>query len=42
MAEHVRDADLLVIEATFLERDAAFDYGHFTAATRPSLLPSVT
>src|ERR1700688_2992901 len=34
LAEHVRDADLLVIEATFLERDAAmaFDYGHLTAA----------
>jgi ribonuclease Z len=29
LAEHVRDADLMVIEATFLERDAAMalDYG---------------
>jgi ribonuclease Z len=34
LSEHVRDADLLVIEATFLERDApmASDYGHLTAA----------
>jgi ribonuclease Z len=34
LAEHIRDADLLVIEATFLERDAAMalDYGHLTAA----------
>jgi ribonuclease Z len=33
LADHVRDADLLVIEATFLERDAATarDYGHLTA-----------
>ena len=33
LAEHVRDADVLVIEATFLERDAAIarDYGHLTA-----------
>ncbi|MGJ5203750.1 MBL fold metallo-hydrolase [Bradyrhizobium sp. HKCCYLR20261] len=32
--EHVRDADLLVIEATFLARDTATarDYGHLTAA----------
>jgi len=31
--EHVRDADVLVIEATFLDRDAAIarDYGHLTA-----------
>ncbi|HUN98082.1 MAG TPA: ribonuclease Z [Bradyrhizobium sp.] len=31
---HVRDADVLVIEATFLDRDAtiARDYGHLTAA----------
>jgi ribonuclease Z len=31
--DRVRDADLLVIEATFLERDAAMalDYGHLTA-----------
>ena len=30
------DADLLVIEATFLERDAAMalDYGHLTAEGR--------
>jgi ribonuclease Z len=30
LADHVREADLLVIEATFLERDAAMalDYGH--------------
>ena len=34
LGEHVRDADLMVIEATFLERDAAMalDYGHLTAA----------
>jgi ribonuclease Z len=34
LAEHVRDADVLVIEATFLDRDAAIarDYGHLTAA----------
>jgi ribonuclease Z len=34
LAEHARDADVLVIEATFLERDAAIarDYGHLTAA----------
>jgi ribonuclease Z len=33
LAEHVRDADVLVIEATFLARDAAVarDYGHLTA-----------
>jgi ribonuclease Z len=37
--EHVRDADLLVIEATFLERDAAMalDYGHLTAAKAAEL-----
>jgi ribonuclease Z len=36
---HVRDADLLVIEATFLERDAvtALDYGHLTAAKAAEL-----
>ncbi|RWD31628.1 MAG: hypothetical protein EOS22_04190 [Mesorhizobium sp.] len=35
LAEHVRGADLLVMEATFLERDAAMalDYGHLTAAS---------
>ena len=34
IARHVADADLLVIEATFLDRDAATarDYGHLTAA----------
>lgn len=34
LADHVRDADLLIVEATFLERDAAMalDYGHLTAA----------
>jgi ribonuclease Z len=39
LAEHVRDADLLVIEATFLERDAAIarDYGHLTAAEAAAL-----
>lgn len=39
LAEHVRGADLLVIEATFLERDAAMarDYGHLTAAQAASL-----
>jgi ribonuclease Z len=39
LAEHVRDADLLVIEATFLERDAALarDYGHLTAAEAAAL-----
>ena len=39
LAEHVRGADLLVIEATFLERDAAIarDYGHLTAAEAAAL-----
>ncbi|RWB19990.1 MAG: ribonuclease Z [Mesorhizobium sp.] len=39
LSEHVRGADLLVIEATFLERDAAMarDYGHLTAAQAASL-----
>jgi ribonuclease Z len=34
LTDHVRDADVLVIEATFLDRDAALarDYGHLTAA----------
>jgi ribonuclease Z len=34
LTSHVRDADLLVIEATFLDRDVAIarDYGHLTAA----------
>lgn len=39
LADHVRGADPLVIEATFLERDAAMarDYGHLTAAQAASL-----
>jgi len=39
LADHVRDADLLVIEATFLERDAATagEYGHLTAARAAAL-----
>ncbi|WP_315838362.1 MBL fold metallo-hydrolase [Bradyrhizobium prioriisuperbiae] len=39
LADHVRDADLLVIEATFLQRDAAIarDYGHLTAAEAAAL-----
>ena len=39
LAGHVRDADLMVIEATFLERDAAMalDYGHLTAAKAAEL-----
>jgi ribonuclease Z len=39
LAEQVRDADLLVIEATFLERDApiARDYGHLTASEAAAL-----
>jgi ribonuclease Z len=39
LAEHVRDADGLVIEATFLERDVAIarDYGHLTAAEAAAL-----
>jgi ribonuclease Z len=39
LAEHARDADVLVIEATFLERDAAIarDYGHLTAAAAAAL-----
>jgi ribonuclease Z len=38
-AEHVRGADMLVIEATFLYRDAAIgrDYGHLTAAEAAAL-----
>ena len=37
--EPVRDADVLVIEATFLERDASIarDYGHLTAAEAATL-----
>jgi ribonuclease Z len=39
LSDHVRDADLLVIEATFLDRDAAMarDYGHLTAAKAAEL-----
>jgi ribonuclease Z len=39
LAELVRGADLLVIEATFLDRDAAIarDYGHLTAAEAAAL-----
>ena len=39
LAEHTRDADVLVIEATFLERDAAVAraYGHLTAAEAAAL-----
>jgi len=35
----VREADVLVIEATFLERDASIarDYGHLTAAEAAAL-----
>ena len=42
MAEHVRDADLLVIEATFLDRDFAIarDFGHLTAAEAAALAAS--
>lgn len=38
LSDHVADADLLVIEATFLERDAptAREYGHLTAAEAAS------
>lgn len=38
LSHHVADADLLVIEATFLDRDAstARDYGHLTAAEAAS------
>jgi ribonuclease Z len=39
LAEQVRNADVLVIEATFLERDAstARDYGHLTASEAAAL-----
>jgi ribonuclease Z len=39
LAEYVRDANVLVIEATFLDRDAAIarDYGHLTAAEAAAL-----
>ena len=38
LSQHVADADMLVIEATFLERDAptARSYGHLTAAEAAS------
>jgi ribonuclease Z len=39
LAVHVQNADLLIIEATFLDRDAAIarDYGHLTAAEAAAL-----
>jgi ribonuclease Z len=39
LSEHVGDADLLVIEATFLDRDSALarDYGHLTVANAAEL-----
>ena len=39
LADHVRGADMLVIESTFLERDAsvARDYGHLTATEAAEL-----
>jgi ribonuclease Z len=39
LTEYVRDADVLVIEATFLGRDAAVarDYGHLTSAEAAAL-----
>jgi ribonuclease Z len=39
LAEHVQNSDLLVIEATFLERDGAtaLDYGHLTAEKAATL-----
>jgi ribonuclease Z len=39
LSQHVGDADVLVIEATFLDRDAemARDYGHLTAAKAAAL-----
>jgi ribonuclease Z len=39
LSQHVGDADLLVLEATFLERDSAMarDYGHLTAAKAAAL-----
>jgi ribonuclease Z len=39
LSDHVGDADLLVIEATFLDRDSAMalDYGHLTAAKAADL-----
>jgi ribonuclease Z len=40
--QYVRGADLLVIEATFLQRDLAVarDYGHLTAAEAAALAAS--
>jgi ribonuclease Z len=40
--EQVRDAEALVIEATFLDRDSAMasDYGHLTAAKVAELAAS--
>jgi ribonuclease Z len=42
LSGHVEDADLLVIEATFLQRDAAMasDYGHLTATMAAELAAS--
>jgi ribonuclease Z len=42
LSGHVQDADLLVVEATFLQRDAAMasDYGHLTAAMAAELAAS--
>ncbi|MGJ4931198.1 ribonuclease Z [Bradyrhizobium sp. HKCCYLS2038] len=42
LQDHVRDADVLVIEATFLQRDSdtARDYGHLTAAEAAALAAS--
>ena len=42
LEEHVRQADALVIEATFLDRDAAIarDYGHLTASEAAALATS--
>ena len=39
MTERIRGADVLVIEATFLDRDAAIarDYGHLTATEAAAL-----
>ena len=39
LSRHVVDADVLVMEATFLDRDSeiALDYGHLTAAKAAAL-----
>lgn len=44
LQEHVLNADLLIIEATFLERDAAMarDYDHLTAAKAAELAAGST